>query len=114
MIKLIIVYILVEIFEWFSSWGSLAQQKQPAYIKHINISSMCLSYLLNIILGTVGLCLIDNFKLVTFIVSFILVLWIRDIITGILTKLFMMFQYKLYRKYQAKKLKERLNDETSN
>lgn len=114
MIKLIIAYILFEIFEWFSSWGSLAQQKQAAYIKHINISSMCLSYLLSIALGVIGLYLIANFKLITFVVGFIFVLWARDIIAGILTKLFMMFQYKLYRKYQVKKLKERLHDGTSN
>ena len=62
--KLILLYTIVEIFEWFSTWGSLAQQKQPTYAKHINISGMCLSYLLNIIIGSVGLYYLSNFKLI--------------------------------------------------
>lgn len=112
--KLILLYIVVEIFEWFSSWGSLVQQKQPTYAKHINISGMCLSYLLNIIIGSVGLYYLSNFKLIYFIVGIILLLWLRDIVAGITTKLFMIFQYKLYNKYKIKKLKEKMSDESSN
>lgn len=111
--KLILLYIVVEIFEWFSSWGSLVQQKQPTYAKHINISGMCLSYLLNIIIGSVGLYYLSNFKLIYFSIGIILLLWLRDVVAGITTKLFMIFQYKLYNKYKIKKLKERMNNESS-
>ena len=111
--KLILLYTIVEIFEWFSTWGSLAQQKQPTYAKHINISGMCLSYLLNIIIGIVGLYYLSNFKLIYFIIGIILLLWLRDIVAGIITKLFMIFQYKLYNKYKIKKLKEKMGDESS-
>ena len=112
--KFILLYVIVEIFEWFSTWGSLAQQKQPTYAKHINISGMCLSYLLSIIIGSVGLYYLSNFKLTYFIIGIILLLWLRDIIAGITTKLFMIFQYKLYNKYKIKKLKEKMGDESSN
>lgn len=111
--KFILLYVIVEIFEWFSTWGSLAQQKQPTYAKHINISGMCLSYLLNIIIGSVGLCYLSDFKLIYFIIGIILLLWLRDIVAGIITKLFMIFQYKLYNKYKIKKLKEKMGDESS-
>lgn len=111
--KFILLYVIVEIFEWFSTWGSLAQQKQPTYAKHINISGMCLAYLLNIIIGSVGLYYLSNFKLIYFIVGIILLLWLRDIVAGITTKLFMIFQYKLYNKYKIKKLKEQMSDESS-
>lgn len=111
--KFILLYVIVEIFEWLSSWGSLAQQKQPTYAKHINISGMCLSYLLSIVLGSIGLYYLSSLKLGYFIVGIILLLWIRDIIAGIITKLFMIFQYKLYNKYKIKKLKEQMSDESS-
>lgn len=111
--KFILLYIIVEIFEWFSTWGSLAQQKQPTYAKHINISGMCLAYLLNIIIGSIGLYYLSNFKLIYFIIGIILLLWLRDIVAGIITKLFMIFQYKLYNKYKIKKLKEKMGDESS-
>lgn len=111
--KFILLYVIVEIFEWFSTWGSLAQQKQPTYAKHINISGMCLAYLLNIIIGSVGLYYLSNFKLIYFIVGIVLLLWLRDIVAGITTKLFMIFQYKLYNKYKIKKLKEKMGDESS-
>lgn len=111
--KLILLYVIVEIFEWFSSWGSLAQQKQPTYVKHINISGMCLSYLLSIILGSIGLYYLGNLKLGYLVLGIILLMWIRDIIAGIITKLFMIFQYKLYNKYKIKKLKEKMGDESS-
>lgn len=100
--KLILLYVVVEIFEWFSTWGNLAQQKQPTYAKHINISGMCLSYLLSIVLGSIGLYYLGNIKLVYFIIGAILLLWLRDIVAGIITKLFMIFQYKLYNKYKLK------------
>lgn len=111
--KLILLYVIVEVFEWFSSWGSLAQQKQPTYVKHINISGMCLSYLLSIILGSIGLYYLGNLKLGYLVLGIILLMWIRDIIAGIITKLFMIFQYKLYNKYKIKKLKEKMGDESS-
>lgn len=111
--KLILLYVIVEIFEWFSSWGSLAQQKQPTYVKHINISGMCLSYLLSIILGSIGLYYLGSLKLGYLVLGIILLMWIRDIIAGIITKLFMIFQYKLYNKYKIKKLKEKMGDESS-
>lgn len=111
--KLILLYVIVEVFEWFSSWGSLAQQKQPTYVKHINISGMCLSYLLSIILGSIGLYYLGNLKLGYLVLGIILLMWVRDIIAGIITKLFMIFQYKLYNKYKIKKLKEKMGDESS-
>lgn len=111
--KLILLYIVVEVFEWFSSWGSLAQQKQPTYAKHINISGMCLSYLLSIVLGSIGLYYLGNIKLVYFIIGAILLFWLRDIVAGIITKLFMLFQYRLYHKYQIKKLKEESNESSN-
>ena len=111
--KFILLYAMVEIFEWFSTWGSLAHQKQPTYAKHINISGMCLAYLLNIIIGSVGLYYLSDFKLIYFIIGIILLLWLRDIVAGIITKLFMIFQYKLYNKYKIKKLKEKMSDESS-
>ena len=112
--RLILLYAIVEIFEWFSSWGSLVQQKQPTYAKHINISGMCLSYLLSITLGSIGLYYLGSLNPGYFIIGAILLLWIRDIIAGIITKLFMIFQYKLYNKYKIKKLKEKMSDESSN
>lgn len=112
MIKLLIVYSLAEMFEWFSTWHSLAKQDMKTYEKHINISGMCLSYLLTIILGCLGIywCnAIHNIWL--FILILFLAYWIRDIIAGLLTKLFMIFQYREFRKYQLHKMQNDLNNE---
>lgn len=91
----ITIYIMVELYECSSSLYGLNGSNLPKFQRRLYVFSTICSYGLNMLIGGGGIYFILPYYKQVFIVviSLALLFWIRDIISGTLTKLIMIHFY---------------------
>ena len=107
--EILAVYILVELFEFGSSWynirlnaAQLTNFQQVVYHR-----SIAISYALTILIGSFGLWAIDllNVNIFEYVGLLFVMLWLRDAIDALITKGYMLM---VYRRHERKLRKEAL------
>ena len=106
LIKCLIVYILVEVFEWLAAINGLqdSKSKMNHFQYRVYLISECLSYMLTLIIGSGLIYVIVVFVKQdwAFLLSLFIAFWIRDLITRSLVTPFVAKAYRTHEKYLRK------------
>lgn len=110
----ILGYIIVELFEWSSTLYGIKGSKDglTKFQYKLYKIEITYSYILSIILGSIGFGLTIKFadlhNLIMVAGCFFVTLWVRDIISSFLVKLFMTRAYKWYQKGMIENAKKKV------
>ena len=108
LIKIMAIYLMVELFEWSSSIAGIYdnQQQITKFQAKTYAKSITYSYILTIILGLLGLYILSFFEMSIWIYLMILffMLWTRDALTALIIKSYMLEEYKKHNQQEQNKL----------
>lgn len=109
----IAIYIIVELFECSSNLFDLHSANLPKFQRRLYMFSNALSYLLNLLIGSVGIYFLIKYRvsIVYFILLLFLLFWIRDLITGTLVKLVMIHFYNRRATFLKDQMRKEEQDE---